>query len=58
MKITVKVLSQSDNEGLVHVSVGVPQQDVWKAALQHVLAQVRRLFHNLEVRHFRKIRFL
>ena len=47
-KVTKKLSSQGDNEGPVHLPVGVPDENVWEAALQHVLAQERRLLHNLD----------
>jgi len=39
--------AESDDEVPVHLSVGVSEQDIREAALQHVLAQERRLLHNL-----------
>lgn len=39
--------AQSDDEGSVHLSVGVSEQNIRKAVLQHVLAQEWRILHNL-----------
>lgn len=39
--------AQSHNEGLVHLPVGISEENVREAALQHVLAQERRLLHDL-----------
>lgn len=45
-----KSSAKSDDEGLVHLPIGVSQQDIREAALQHVLTQECRFFHNLKVR--------
>lgn len=49
VKLTVinKVSAQSDDEGPVHLSVGISKQNIREAAFQHVLAQEWRLLHNL-----------
>lgn len=46
-KWETKSSAQSDDEGPVHLSVGVPEKNIREAALQHVLAQERRFLHNL-----------
>lgn len=47
IKCRTKLSAHGNDEGPVHLPVGVSEQNIWEAALQQVLAQEWRFFHNL-----------
>ena len=47
LKLGLQGVGLQEGAGLVDLPVGVAQQNVWEASLQHVQAQERRLLHDL-----------